>query len=149
MEILLGTDPPLIQEAWQRIKGWYKAAVDCAPPPARVTLKRIMAERVELYSYVPPTGKNIPISVQLLPVEDSVPVEDKIEWAVKRLRNNRSWGRSGCGQSTLSSVEQAIELLTIVIIIYEFAMGEFPVRARSAYSCMFKCSAMWNLIHML
>ena len=34
VEALVGADPPLIQEAWHRIQGWYKAAVDRAPPPA-------------------------------------------------------------------------------------------------------------------
>ena len=56
MEALLGADPPLIQEAWHRIQGWYKAAVDRAPPPAQVTLERITAERVALYIYVQPLG---------------------------------------------------------------------------------------------
>ena len=42
-EALLGADPPLIQEAWHRIQGWYKAAVDHALPPAQVTLERITA----------------------------------------------------------------------------------------------------------
>ena len=78
VETLLGSDPPLHREAWHQIKGWYKATVDRAPPPARVTLERITAERVELHSYVPPPGTNIPISVQLFPVDDSVPTEDKI-----------------------------------------------------------------------
>ena len=64
LETLLGLEPPLHQEAWHHIKGWYKAAVDRAPPPACVTLEQITAERVELYSYVPPPGTNIPISVQ-------------------------------------------------------------------------------------
>ena len=44
----------LIQEAWYRLQGWYKAAVDRAPQPARATLKRVTAERVALYSRVPP-----------------------------------------------------------------------------------------------
>ena len=91
----MGADPPLQWEAWHRIKGWYKAAVDHAPPPARVTLERIKAERVELYSYVPLPGKNIPISVHPFTVEDLVPTEDEIEWAVMRLRNHRSGGPSG------------------------------------------------------
>ena len=34
VEALVGAEPSLIQEAWHRIKGWYKAAVDRAPPPA-------------------------------------------------------------------------------------------------------------------
>ena len=40
-----------------------------------------MAERVELYSYVPPPGENIPVSIDPFPVDDSVPMEDEIEWA--------------------------------------------------------------------
>ena len=50
VETLMGSDPPLHQEAWHRIKGWYKAAVDRALTPAWITLKRITGERVELYS---------------------------------------------------------------------------------------------------
>ena len=50
VEALMVSDPPLHQEAWHRIKGWYKVAVERAPPPVRVTLERITAERVELYS---------------------------------------------------------------------------------------------------
>ena len=95
METLPGSDPPLHREAWHRLKGWYQAVVDRAPPPAWVTLERIMAERVDLYSYVPPTGANIPISVEPFPVDESVPTEDDIEWAVKRLQNHRSGGPSG------------------------------------------------------
>ena len=53
VETLLGADPPNPREAWKQLKGWYKAAVDCAPPPARATLERITAEQFDLYSYVP------------------------------------------------------------------------------------------------
>ena len=63
METLMGLDPPLHQVAWHRIKRWYKAAVNQSPLPARVTPERIMAEQVELYSYVPPPGTNTPIYV--------------------------------------------------------------------------------------
>ena len=92
MEALLMAEPPLIQEAWYRIQGWYKSAVDRAPPPARVTLKRITAERVKLYSRVPPPGENIPVRIERCEVKDKVTDEGGIEWAVKRLRNNRSRG---------------------------------------------------------
>ena len=47
---------------------------------------------MELYSYVPPPGMNIPISVQPFLVDDLVSTEDEIEWVVKRLRNHRSGG---------------------------------------------------------
>ena len=61
VETLLGLYPPLHWEAWHRIKGWYKAVVDCDLPPSQVTLGQITAQRVELYSYIPPPGTNIPI----------------------------------------------------------------------------------------
>ena len=73
VEALLGGDPPNSKEAWRRMKGWYKAAVNRAPPPARATLERITAERVELYSHVPPPGDNIPVTVTLSDVDDLVP----------------------------------------------------------------------------
>ena len=92
VEALVGADPPLIQEAWYRIQGLYKDAVDRAPPPARVTLERITAERVALYSHVPPPGDIIPVAIEPLVFEDLVPEEGEIEWAVKRLRNNHSGG---------------------------------------------------------
>ena len=43
---------------------------------------------------MPSPGKNIPISVQTVPVDDSVPTEEKIEEAVKHLQRNRSRGAS-------------------------------------------------------
>ena len=92
--MLVGADPPLIQEAWHRIQGWYKAAVNHDLPPAQVTLERITAERVALYIRVPPPGNNIPVELEPFEVEDAVPEEGEIDWAVKRLRNNRSGGTS-------------------------------------------------------
>ena len=49
-------------------------------------------ERLELYSYIPPLGANIPISVEPFLVDYLVPTEDKIEWSVKRLQNHLSRG---------------------------------------------------------
>ena len=74
------------------MKGWYKAVVNRAPPPARATLERITAERVALYSYVPLLGENIPVTIQPFLVDDLVTEEGEIEWGVKRLCNNRSGG---------------------------------------------------------
>ena len=79
MEELVGAEPPLIQEAWHRIQGWYKAAVDRAQPPARVTLEQITEEGVALYSHVPPPGDNIPVAIKPFMVEDLVPKEGNIE----------------------------------------------------------------------
>ena len=95
MEALLGAEPPMPGEAWQQLKGWYKAAVDRVPPPARARPERITAEQVNLYSYVPSPGTNIPVTVRPVPVDDSVPTEDEVEEAVNNLRRNRSRGASG------------------------------------------------------
>ena len=54
-----------------------------------------MAERVELYSQVAPPGDNIPVTVTSSEVDDSVPTEDEIVEAVKKLRRNRSGGPPG------------------------------------------------------
>ena len=93
VEAMMKADPPLIQEAWHRLQGWYKAAVDRVPPPARATLKRVTAERAKLYIRVPP-GDTIPVTIEPFVVEDGVPTEAEVEWAVKRLRNNRAGGAS-------------------------------------------------------
>ena len=34
VETMMGKDPPNPKDAWRRLKGWYKAAVNRAPPPA-------------------------------------------------------------------------------------------------------------------
>ena len=95
MEALLGADPPMPQGVLQRLKGWYKATVDRAPPPTRATLERITAELFDLYIYVPSPGTNITVTVRPVSADDSVPTEDEIEEAVNNLRRNRSGGPSG------------------------------------------------------
>ena len=72
-EALLGEDPPNAKEAWRQMKGWHRAAANRGLPPARATLERIMAERVELYSQVPSPGDNIPVTVKPAEIDDSVP----------------------------------------------------------------------------
>ena len=58
-------------------------------------LERITAERVDLYSYVPSPGENIPVIVRPVQVDELVPTEEEIEEAVKNLRRNRSGGPLG------------------------------------------------------
>ena len=64
VETLLGADPPNPKEACRRLKVWYKAGVNCAPPPARATLKRVTAEWVDIYSYAQSPGENIPVTIK-------------------------------------------------------------------------------------
>ena len=94
MEALLGEDPPNAKYVWRRMKGWYRAAANRGPPPARDTFERITAERVELYSQVPSPGDNIPVTVKPAEIDDLVPTEDEIVEAVTELRRNRSGGPS-------------------------------------------------------
>ena len=54
-----------------------------------------MAERVDLYSYVPSPGEKIPVTVAPAEVDDLVPTEEEIEDAVKNLRRNSSGEASG------------------------------------------------------
>ena len=83
---MMKADPPLTQEAWHRLQGWYKATVDRPPPPARATLRRVTVERAKLYSRVPPPpGDTIPFTIEPFGVEDGVPSEAEVKWAVKRL----------------------------------------------------------------
>ena len=95
VESMLQEDPPNARGAWRRMKGWYKAAANRGPPPAQTTLERITAEQTELYRRVPPPGENIPMTVDPTHIDDSVPTEDEVEEAVKKLRRNRSGGPSG------------------------------------------------------
>ena len=74
------------------MKEWYKSAAYCAPPPAQVNLDRITTDTVVLYLHVPPPGENTTIFFDPFSVDDLLPVEDNIEWAVKSLRSNHSVG---------------------------------------------------------
>ena len=60
------------------MKGWYRDVVDHGPPPTRVNLDQITAERVDLYCQVPPQGENIPVSIDPFQLEESIPMEDEI-----------------------------------------------------------------------
>ena len=97
MERLLTGDPPFPRKSWRRVWGWYRAAVDHTLPPARITLKRIMVEREELYRSVPPPpplGENILTSVPTSQTDNSVPTEEEVEWTVRRLWGYRLGGPS-------------------------------------------------------
>ena len=61
------------------MKGWYKAAVDRAPPPTCINLGRITAERVVLNSKVLPSVENIPKSVPPAQIDYSVPTEEEVK----------------------------------------------------------------------
>ena len=77
------------------MRGWYKAAVDRPPHPARVSLTTITSEREELYRNAPPPGEPIPVENLPLLVDYDIPEDEEIAWAVLKLHLNRSGGPSG------------------------------------------------------
>ena len=80
------TNPPLIQEAWIWMQGRHRDAVDRPPPLARVAIGTITEEQVDMYLHVPPSGHPTPVEVQPFLIEDYIPEEEEIAWAVCRLR---------------------------------------------------------------
>ena len=90
IEDLLTSEPPLHKEVWHHMKGWYKVVDVRASPPARITIKSITAEQVALHHHIPSPRENTPIYVDTFLVDELIPTEDDIKWAVRRLRNNRS-----------------------------------------------------------
>ena len=83
-----------MKEAWEAVKGWYRAVNKRAPPPDRRSLKCQTDERVDLYAKQSPPGESIPVHIRF-GVQDRVPPEPEIRGAVReRLRNGRSGGAS-------------------------------------------------------
>ena len=98
-ESLLASDPPLIRDAWICMRGWYEDTVDRPPPPDRVSLTKITAEREELYRHVPLTGEPIPVGTPLY----------LSWWMVTSLRMKRSPGRYAGFTRTAQVVLQECE----------------------------------------
>ena len=65
------------------------------PPPARLSLETLMAERVGIYAHFPLPVIHIPIGVAPFPVDDTIPGEEEIPEAVMRLRLHFTGSPSG------------------------------------------------------
>jgi hypothetical protein len=79
-------------EAWCNLKGWYRPMEDRAPKACPEMLTLQTAERVELYTAVPPPGWSMPINVTPIPVPDGTPTDQEIREVVEKLRNGRAAG---------------------------------------------------------
>ena len=60
-----------------------------------MTLASQMAERVELYTVVPPMGWLLPINVTPIPVPDEPPMDSEIRKVMAKLRNGCRAGVTG------------------------------------------------------
>ena len=85
VESLLTSDPPLIREACCRMQGWYKEVINHTLPHIRITSYRMPEERVALYMRVIMIGKNVPMEVAPLTINNSVPHGDKVAWEIQHL----------------------------------------------------------------
>lgn len=88
------SDPKTVQEAWNRIRTWYRHAEDRAPKPARADLQKVTEEYASLYRKSEPAGDPIPVVVAPFDVPDDIPTESEIESAVMRLRSGKAPGPS-------------------------------------------------------
>ena len=71
---------------------WHKMATNLPPTFARIALSQIMAERVDIYPWVPPHGDSTPIETASFTVDDYIPSMEDIEWSVYWLRRYHSGG---------------------------------------------------------
>ena len=95
LESLLASNPSLICKTWIWIQGWYRDAVDRPLPPSRVALATMTAERKDLYRNFPTLGEPIPVVNLPFSVDDGIPEDEEIAWAVHRLCLNCLCGPSG------------------------------------------------------
>jgi hypothetical protein len=79
----LATGEP--KEAWQSLKGWYKAATDCMPKVSKMSLAAQTAERVALYRKVASKGDPIPIHVNKAAIPDDIPGDGELRAVVREL----------------------------------------------------------------
>ena len=90
MESLLAFDMPLIREVWIPTRGWYKDSAYRLPTLSRVTIDRMLVERVELYRHVPSLGQPTPMGATPLTFEESFPEDKDTTLVLRRLHLNCS-----------------------------------------------------------
>ena len=64
---------------------WYNDVLDRPPPPARLDLTTVMAEREELYRNFPLPGELIPVVYLPFSVDDGILEDEEITWEVLRI----------------------------------------------------------------
>jgi hypothetical protein len=83
------------KEAWWSLKGWYKAATDCAPKASKMSLAAQTAKRVALYKRVASKGDPIPIHIDKTDIPDNIPSDGELRAVVRELGNGCAAGATG------------------------------------------------------
>jgi hypothetical protein len=73
------------KEAWQSLKGWYKAATHCTPKASKMSLAAQTAEHVSLYQKAASKGDPIPIHVNKAAIPDDIPSDGELRAVVREL----------------------------------------------------------------
>jgi hypothetical protein len=83
-----------VQEAFQLLKGWYRAATEVEARPCPQTMECQTAERIALYTGRTPPGEPLPINIDPAPISDGVPTDLEVRESVGELTNGCSGGAS-------------------------------------------------------
>jgi hypothetical protein len=83
---------PMLSHPTVSLKGWYKAATDCAPKVSKMSLATQTAKRVALYGRGASKGDTIPIHVDKADILDNIPSDSKLRDCVRALWNGLAAG---------------------------------------------------------
>ncbi len=67
-----------VREAFNTLKGWYRAVSKTSTKPCYHTLEQQTTDREEFYRKVETPGDSIPINVDPFPIKDDVPSDSNI-----------------------------------------------------------------------
>ena len=70
--------------------GWYKVVTNRPPPPGRVSIANMTADRITMYTCIPQLGEIIPIIKYTFIIDKYVYQGGEIYWSVQRLHLHRS-----------------------------------------------------------
>ena len=92
-----------LQGAYNILKRWYRHHGDRPQKPTREDLRVTTQNFSQLFKAETPSppGDPIPVHVQPVPVDDTIPTSEEIKATISRLRNNRATGPSRMKAETL------------------------------------------------
>ncbi len=83
-----------MQEIFQHLKRWYRAATEVKAQPFFQTMECQMAEQVVLYTQTPPPREPLPINITPVSIPDGAPTDLEVRDAAPNLSNGCSGGVS-------------------------------------------------------
>jgi hypothetical protein len=123
-----------IRGAWHRMKRWYRQVSGSRPKPSPLDMSEITTTYTDLYRNNTNINNQIPnINYISTPIDDSVPTEDEIRFAVLYLKQWKDSGPSGLRAKDLQAWERDKTNTTnwnnlVTTIQHIFRTGEVPQR---------------------